>query len=42
LTRASVPAGNKFLENLFATAPGATIRGWLNDFVPLMGVSYVF
>jgi Outer membrane protein beta-barrel domain len=31
-----------FPENLFATAPGAKIRGWLNDFVPLVGVSYVF
>lgn len=31
-----------FPENLFATAPGTKIRGWLNDFVPLVGVSYVF
>ncbi len=31
-----------FPENLFVTAPGAKIRGWLNDFVPLVGVSYVF
>src|SRR6266851_1205436 len=31
-----------FPENLFVTAPAAKIRGWLNDFVPLVGVSYVF
>jgi hypothetical protein len=31
-----------FPENLFVTAPGAKIRGWLNDFVPMVGVSYVF
>jgi hypothetical protein len=31
-----------FPEKLFVTAPGAKIRGWLNDFVPLVGVSYVF
>ena len=31
-----------FPEKLFATSPGAKIRGWLNDFVPLVGVSYVF
>ena len=31
-----------FPENLFATVSGAKIRGWLNDFVPLVGVSYVF
>ena len=31
-----------FPEHLFVTAPGAKIHGWLNDFVPLVGVSYVF
>ena len=31
-----------FPERLFVTTPGAKIRGWLNDFVPLVGVSYVF
>lgn len=31
-----------FPEKLFAAAPGAKIRGWLNDFVPLVGVSFVF
>ena len=31
-----------FPENLFVTGPAAKIRGWLNDFVPLVGVSYVF
>ena len=31
-----------FPEHLFVTAPGAKIHGWLNDFVPLVGVSYMF
>jgi hypothetical protein len=31
-----------FPEKLFVTTPGAKIHGWLNDFVPLVGVSYVF
>jgi hypothetical protein len=31
-----------FPEHLFVTSPGAKIHGWLNDFVPLVGVSYVF
>jgi hypothetical protein len=31
-----------FPEKLFVTAPGAKIRGWLNDFVPLAGLSFVF
>ena len=29
-------------NRLFAPAPGAKIHGWLHDFVPLVGVSYVF
>lgn len=31
-----------FPENLFVTAPGAKIHGWLYDSVPMAGVSYVF
>src|SRR5258708_9595939 len=31
-----------FPEHLFVTTPGAKIHGWLNDLVPLVGVSYVF
>ncbi len=31
-----------FPEKLFATVSGAKIRGWLNDFVPLAGISFVF
>jgi hypothetical protein len=31
-----------FPEKLFVTAPGAKIRGWLHDLVPMVGVSYVF
>jgi len=31
-----------FPEELFATAPGAKIRGWLFDSVPMAGVSFVF
>ena len=31
-----------FPEKLFAAAPRAKIRGWLNDFVPLAGLSFVF
>ena len=31
-----------FPGNLFVTAPSARIRGWLHDFVPLAGVSWIF
>ena len=31
-----------FPEKLFVTARGAKIHGWLNDLVPMLGVSYVF
>lgn len=31
-----------FPEELFATAPGAKIRGWLFDSVPMAGLSFVF
>jgi hypothetical protein len=31
-----------FPEELFVTAPGAKIKGWLHDFVPMAGVSFVF
>ena len=31
-----------FPEKLFAAAPGAKIRGWLYDAVPLAGISFVF
>ena len=31
-----------FPENLFVTVPGAKLRGWLNDFVPMAGFSWVF
>lgn len=31
-----------FPENLFVTAPGSKIKGWLYDSVPLVGLSYVF
>src|SRR5689334_4776620 len=31
-----------FPEKLFVAAPGAKINGWLNDFVPLAGISWVF
>ena len=31
-----------FPEKLFVTAPGAKIKGWLYDSVPLVGLSYVF
>ena len=31
-----------FPEELFATAPGAKIHGWLFDSVPMAGVSFVF
>jgi hypothetical protein len=31
-----------FPEELFVPAPGAKIHGWLHDFVPLAGVSWVF
>jgi len=31
-----------FPEKLFVTAPGAKIRGWLYDSVPLVGLSFVF
>jgi hypothetical protein len=31
-----------FPEELFATAPGAKIRGWLFDSLPMAGVSFVF
>jgi len=31
-----------FPENLFVTAPGAKIHGWLYDSVPFAGLSFVF
>ncbi len=31
-----------FPEQLFVAGPGAKIKGWLYDSVPLVGVSYVF
>jgi hypothetical protein len=31
-----------FPENLFATAPGSKIQGWLFDSVPMAGLSFVF
>jgi hypothetical protein len=31
-----------FPEQLFVPAPGAKIKGWLYDSVPLVGLSYVF
>jgi hypothetical protein len=31
-----------FPEHLFAPAPGARIRGWLHDFVPMAGVDWTF
>jgi hypothetical protein len=31
-----------FPENLFTTAPGAKIHGWLFDSVPMVGMSFVF
>jgi hypothetical protein len=31
-----------FPEELFVTAQGAKIHGWLHDFVPLGGISWVF
>ena len=31
-----------FPEKLFAPAAGAKIHGWLHDFVPLLGVDWVF
>jgi hypothetical protein len=31
-----------FPEKLFVPAPGARIRGWLHDFVPQAGVSWIF
>lgn len=31
-----------FPEELFVTAPGAKIHGWLHDLVPLAGISFVF
>ena len=31
-----------FPEQLFVPAPGARIHGWLNDFVPRAGFSFVF
>jgi len=31
-----------FPEELFVTAQGAKIQGWLHDFVPLGGISWVF
>jgi hypothetical protein len=31
-----------FPEELFVTAQGAKIHGWLHDFVPLGGISRVF
>jgi hypothetical protein len=31
-----------FPEELFVVAPGAKIHGWVHDFVPLAGVSWVF
>jgi hypothetical protein len=31
-----------FPENLFATAPGSKIQGWLFDSVPMAGLSLVF
>jgi outer membrane protein with beta-barrel domain len=31
-----------FPEKLFVPPNGTKIRGWLNDFVPLVGVSFVF
>ena len=29
-------------ERLLTPAPGVTLKGWLHDFVPLFGISYVF
>jgi hypothetical protein len=29
-------------EKLFAPAPGAKLQGWLNDFVPLIGIGFIF
>ena len=29
-------------ERLFAPAPGAKLKGWLHDFVPLAGIGYTF
>jgi len=31
-----------FPEKLFVVAHGAKVHGWLNDFVPLLGVSFTF
>jgi len=31
-----------FPEELFVPAPGAKIKGWLHDFVPLAGISFRF
>ena len=31
-----------FPDRLFPAAPGATVSGWLHDFVPLIGISRRF
>jgi hypothetical protein len=31
-----------FPKKLFAASPGSRIHGWLQDFIPLAGVSFVF
>ena len=31
-----------FPEELFVPAPGAKIRGWLHDYVPMAGIGFVF
>ena len=31
-----------FPKDVIAPVPGAKISGWLNDFVPMVGISYIF
>ncbi len=31
-----------FPKNVIAPAPGAKIQGWLHDFVPMVGISFLF
>jgi hypothetical protein len=31
-----------FPKNVIAPAPGATIKGWLHDFIPMAGITFTF
>jgi hypothetical protein len=33
---------SRFPTKVIAPAPGAHLAGWLNDFVPMAGITFVF